>query len=914
MADKKIGLKLYLEGVSVPIISASRVQRKGHFVRGAIVIPPTPYLFTRKVQQRLIRTMVQVFFYEDHEWKLFFEGEVLGIGMQRSPQSRGFILQCVAFSNYLDMGKVYFYDWSHPEVFAPVRNNPNVLDALKKIDLIITPGEKILTPKFENTVDTCIERSINPTNGELSIKMIEKCYEENLINLNTEEGQEFKKRVDKIKGAYEKLDDQEMDAEEIAETSHNIPPYVKEKTQKHDTVINKYGTKYGVDSDLVRGHMYQESGVMNCSSNTVGLDRTKYKTLPDGSKEYMVDDYNKAITEHKASGSNQALLDYAEKWDAGIGPMQVIPDTARRRGYSAKDMFNPDKNIDAGVQVIKWNQNECKNNIGKYNSGLNTENDVDECAIRMYHGGNNIKNWKTINDDYASKVTKYSGSSETTSKKDRGLGAFHEFPGKVCVIENQWLLEFDSMFLKLAKKEGILKAMKWIFEHYPDLHNNYPGLDSFFKIANYRYNFAKRLILDENYSVETYIMRFFGYKLYTGAMFESIGSSTTLKQLLDRMMAHIFYEYINLASPSPVKWKGQKPKGAFRINSDILKPIIPFAVPIKYNVIFPCNYSSFNYQRDFSREITKFTLGVTDMTTDMTELTRPFTVLRYSYPSAGTTLDQIFTGPIFGEKFITPHIFNPYRGKDSEKSDRMVQATKKMETDQQKREEYYKIIAQFYFYINKYASRGIGPITMPFNANLVIGYPSLILDTSGMHFCGTLESTYDVISIEGEGKATTTAEFSHPYHYKEERPHLISQAFEFLSLDYKDSLIGKAHYAPVFDDLEKDGKTFKDSSVMAAGKASMVDSIDYIFEEYIKSSDPTEFAERFTKRNIVNEDEYFREILELHKHTLKPIEIWQGMPIPSNVNAKDLGEKGWRQNIILGYVKDLIQNEYAFKG
>jgi flagellar biosynthesis chaperone FliJ len=117
---KPLHLRLFLEGIEVPVIAAQISVNTNAPASAAIQIVPLD-----EAQDFKPRTMVHLFFldtqnvYEGRSktettknplvfqgikgtYRLLYSGEVVGFSVVQSPMSRGHILQCVDFSNYWD--------------------------------------------------------------------------------------------------------------------------------------------------------------------------------------------------------------------------------------------------------------------------------------------------------------------------------------------------------------------------------------------------------------------------------------------------------------------------------------------------------------------------------------------------------------------------------------------------------------------------------------------------------------------------------------------------------------------------------------------------------------------------------------------------------------------------------------------
>ena len=138
-----LGLRLFLEGVEVPIISAQVNIQPGQAAAAALQVIPTD-----SAQLLLPRTLVHVFYLDnefldptnvsnltttsrdaagmpqrlqddqnrflvaDEQYKLLFSGEVIGYNYSKDPSSRSLVLQCLDFSSYWDTCYQWFAEFA----------------------------------------------------------------------------------------------------------------------------------------------------------------------------------------------------------------------------------------------------------------------------------------------------------------------------------------------------------------------------------------------------------------------------------------------------------------------------------------------------------------------------------------------------------------------------------------------------------------------------------------------------------------------------------------------------------------------------------------------------------------------------------------------------------------------------------
>lgn len=120
----KLGLRLFLEGVEVPVIGATITVAANSPASCSLQV-----IATDKVLELLPRTLVHLFFYdfvmgesatgtdiqediENSAYKLLFVGEVQGLAFQKSAGSRAVMLNCVDLSNYWDTTYQYNFKGS----------------------------------------------------------------------------------------------------------------------------------------------------------------------------------------------------------------------------------------------------------------------------------------------------------------------------------------------------------------------------------------------------------------------------------------------------------------------------------------------------------------------------------------------------------------------------------------------------------------------------------------------------------------------------------------------------------------------------------------------------------------------------------------------------------------------------------
>jgi len=131
-----LGLRLFLEGIEVPVISASVNMLPDQPASATIQVIPTDM-----GMHLLPRTLVHLFYLDDEplsnpgappriaqdgstennlnrfdapdeQYKILFTGEIIGFNYAKTPSSRQLVLQCLDLSTYWDTCYQWFADYS----------------------------------------------------------------------------------------------------------------------------------------------------------------------------------------------------------------------------------------------------------------------------------------------------------------------------------------------------------------------------------------------------------------------------------------------------------------------------------------------------------------------------------------------------------------------------------------------------------------------------------------------------------------------------------------------------------------------------------------------------------------------------------------------------------------------------------
>jgi hypothetical protein len=113
MSAKPLHLRLFLEGIEVPVIAANVTANTNAPASASIQILPLDsgldlmprtmvHLFYLDSTSSLVADGSREFSTTDGVYRLLFAGEAHGVSFQQTPMSRGLVLQCLDFSSYWD--------------------------------------------------------------------------------------------------------------------------------------------------------------------------------------------------------------------------------------------------------------------------------------------------------------------------------------------------------------------------------------------------------------------------------------------------------------------------------------------------------------------------------------------------------------------------------------------------------------------------------------------------------------------------------------------------------------------------------------------------------------------------------------------------------------------------------------------
>jgi len=304
------------------------------------------------------------------------------------------------------------------------------------------------------------------------------------------------------------------------------------------------------------------------------------------------------------------------------------------------------------------------------------------------------------------------------------------------------------------------------------------------------------------------------------------GGVVSLRALLDLLLGTVFHTYVTVPCPYwdregkaiGLKLDGTKPldkklanlvmdRGTLKgssLNYTVIKPNTYFLTPPACNILFPHQYNSIAYQRNYLQEPTRLFLrtdlifGGRDKWITERFYAPDFEALNALLYRRGNYLERLASVLLPHEKFVG---LNPMMAWQEDLGAFVQKGA---------RREYLSKMADYLYWKQRFGPRSLN-VSMPFNPNLIPGYPSLVLDKVGApgarsrHFLGNVQSV--VHSIDQNGATThmtmvaarlhdETADFDGQGRSLEE---ITSRGTDgFLDDRYDSSRIGKEVYKVLF--------------------------------------------------------------------------------------------------------------------
>jgi hypothetical protein len=359
-----------------------------------------------------------------------------------------------------------------------------------------------------------------------------------------------------------------------------------------------------------------------------------------------------------------------------------------------------------------------------------------------------------------------------------------------------------------------------------------PGINRFFGDAESRLKMAGRVFTLQDDTLTNY----FNVKSNTAAlnimrgMVQKLSGLGTVSDVVDRFLAHTFYDYVPLlappfgVNPSKDSGSGGPPKnvnGAATVLNTILKPKTFFLPAPRCNIFFPDRLSSFKYSRSYLDEPSRLRLKISsglpsDNVSFVTNAVQDLVIYAPPYLDVGnanplkveetktTSIQQTIYDQVKANALVIPDIkaliktilrdygfypdasnlvFDTSRDisepecgivpllqeldinqslliaqlatRDKTKS---IQENLLSTPEASDRLKYFLTAANYQLDVQKFACRTVEDISGPFNPNLLVGFPGVILDSMALILGNVMSVTH---VLDSAGGSVTTASMSH---------------------------------------------------------------------------------------------------------------------------------------------------------
>lgn len=251
------------------------------------------------------------------------------------------------------------------------------------------------------------------------------------------------------------------------------------------------------------------------------------------------------------------------------------------------------------------------------------------------------------------------------------------------------------------------------------------------------------------------------------------GGMVTVRQMVESTLGNVFHTFVTIPAPmfdrkgscrgfSPTSGSTQDaallsenidrslswPEAA--LNYTIIKPDTWFLAPPSCNVIFPHQYTSMSFQRNYLQEPTRLFLRTSMLFTGqdawLTErfYAPDFEVFNQQLYKEGGYLKRIAQTSLPHEEFVG---LNPQEGWQADLVAYVAKGA---------RRDYLARLADYLFWKSRYSTRGM-EVSGPFNPNVVPGYSGLVInsvakpDQQTRHYLGHVMTVTHVINQQSGG-------------------------------------------------------------------------------------------------------------------------------------------------------------------
>jgi len=164
--------------------------------------------------------------------------------------------------------------------------------------------------------------------------------------------------------------------------------------------------------------------------------------------------------------------------------------------------------------------------------------------------------------------------------------------GKQRISYENWLAKTDTVFnYDMGSSGEYLDGIKKLISHLATMNTYYASKYYCLRTGN-------SLGIPENDVSASNLLSFDAYIRIMEKATSSLGETATLQDLIALLLGKINYTMLSVACPPLMKDRG-------RLYTNLILPELWFAAPPRCNVIFPDDYQSIDYTRDFLQDLTR---------------------------------------------------------------------------------------------------------------------------------------------------------------------------------------------------------------------------------------------------------------------------------------------------------------------
>jgi hypothetical protein len=293
------------------------------------------------------------------------------------------------------------------------------------------------------------------------------------------------------------------------------------------------------------------------------------------------------------------------------------------------------------------------------------------------------------------------------------------------------LLKEQPLTPGLETVSGLAGGIVRIMEAVSGIPGVAKGINDFFTVAELRCKLLEQITAEENDDTAYHLLDAGVFDQWLRQGIQNAGVQITFRDLIKLLFQYIYYEMVPNPTAKFVDEDVTK-SSAQRLHSQIIRPDCWFAPPPVCNVIFPEQYSQYNYDRSFATEVTRNLVQLFSTIIDpgqQNELTAD-RVLAPNLAQVAGKVNEV--DPSLSNRMLMPHEY--HTGiiiREEALTDVSSIPTGDSNADEKvklraERIDWTKKIALFHFFKFRFASRNLS-LGGRFNPQVVCGFPAVVI-------------------------------------------------------------------------------------------------------------------------------------------------------------------------------------------